>query len=368
MRTVCKINQCTGCSACIGKCSGNAIQIKDDLTAFNAVIDESLCVNCKQCERVCPTNNPVAALQPTFWKQGWALDEKVRMNASSGGLASAVAIGFIKTGGIVCSCVFKSGKFVFDFADNEDYAKRFAGSKYVKSDPFGIYEKIDEYLAHGRKVLFIGLPCQAAAVKSYTKDHVLLYMADLICHGTPSQRILKMFLDEKGHSVEQMQTVDFRRKTDFFLSADQKGIEPDSVRDRYTYAFLKALCYTENCYACQYASVRRVSDLTLGDSWGSTLSVTEQKNGISLVLCQTQKGEELLANAELHLEDADIDNAVKNNRQLNKPSQKPEQYGRFYEMLQKKGSFCGAVKKCYPGDCFRQDVKKLLIQSGLWRR
>lgn len=366
MKTVCKINQCTGCAACVSKCFKHAIHIADDLKAFNAIIDESLCVNCRQCERVCPTNNPVVHLQPASWQQGWALDKKMRLNASSGGVASAVAIGFIKTGGVVCSCVFESGKFVFDFADNENSVKHFVGSKYVKSNPDGIYEKINGYLAHDRKVLFIGLPCQTAGVRSYVKDHVLLYTIDLICHGTPSQGILQMFLNEKGYSAEQMQSIDFRRKTEFFLSVNQESVEPDSVRDRYTYAFLKALCYTENCYSCSYASVQRVSDLTLGDSWGSMLSVAEQKRGISLVLCQSHKGNELLADAELHLESVNIDNAVKNNRQLNEPSKKPKQYGLFYETLKKKGSFCCAVKKCYPGDCFRQDLKKFLIKSGFW--
>ena len=44
----------------------------------------------------------------------------------------------------------------------------FAGSKYVKSNPIGIYAKVIEKLKHSEKVLFIGLPCQVAAVKNST--------------------------------------------------------------------------------------------------------------------------------------------------------------------------------------------------------
>ena len=45
MRTVCKKNSCTGCMACVGKCKKEAISIQDNLSAYNAVIDESKCVS-----------------------------------------------------------------------------------------------------------------------------------------------------------------------------------------------------------------------------------------------------------------------------------------------------------------------------------
>ncbi len=362
MRTVCEKNQCTGCAACVSKCSKNAISIDDNLRAYNAVINEALCVNCGQCENVCQMNHTASFSQPILWKQGWALDEQIRKEASSGGLASAIAKGFVRAGGIVCSCVFEKGVFIFDFADTEKDVSRFVGSKYVKSNPDGIYKKIKEHLTNGKKVLFIGLPCQAAAVKAYMRNHSLLYTVDLICHGTPSPTMLQMFLKEKGYDIKSMRNVKFRKKTEFYLFEENKGIEPPSVRDRYTFAFLRSLCYTETCYSCQYATTKRVSDLTLGDSWGSELSVEEQKKGISLVLCQNEKGEEILSLASLHLEDVVLECAIANNRQLNRPSEKPIQYELFYRTIEKKKSFSKAVAKCYPKDCFRQKIKAFLVR------
>ena len=52
MKTVCRENSCTGCMACIGKCTKNAISIKDSLVAYNAVIDENRCVNYGISEKV----------------------------------------------------------------------------------------------------------------------------------------------------------------------------------------------------------------------------------------------------------------------------------------------------------------------------
>lgn len=61
----------------------------------------------------------------------------------------------------------------------------------------------------------------------------------------------------------------------------------------YTMSFLSSLNYTENCYYCRYATDKRVGDITIGDAWGSDLK-EEIDNGISLIMCQTEKGEELL--------------------------------------------------------------------------
>ena len=45
-------------------------------------------------------------------------------------------------------------------------------------------------------------------------------------------------------------------------------------------AFLSSLTYTENCYSCKYAQKKRISDITIGDAWGSDLADEEIKNGI----------------------------------------------------------------------------------------
>ncbi len=39
-KTVCEVNKCVGCMACVERCPSNAIQILDSLNAYNAIIDE----------------------------------------------------------------------------------------------------------------------------------------------------------------------------------------------------------------------------------------------------------------------------------------------------------------------------------------
>ena len=373
MRTVCRENLCTGCMACIGKCKKNAITIKDSIVAYNAVIDEDKCVNCGMCEKVCPNNQAVEKRKPIDWKEGWA-SEKIRGYASSGGAASAMMKHFVENGGYVAACTFKQGEFVFEITNQVEELINFAGSKYVKSNPIGIYAKVIDKLKSGNKVLFIGLPCQVAAVKNSiailpTEIKEELYTVDLICHGSPSPRVLRMALEEKGVDIKKLTKIRFRNKTNFGLSSQDGGqgyktLTPAGVQDMYTYAFLTSLDYTENCYSCQYATIERVADVTIGDSWGSDLPQQEQGKGVSLLLSQTDKGANLVKNSGMLLKEVDIDKAIEANHQLRHPSVAPNTREVFFAGLDK--GFYKSVSKCAPKVYYKQKTKEILVKLKLW--
>ena len=125
--------------------------------------------------------------------------------------------------------------------------------------------------------------------------------------------------------------------------------------------------YTENCYSCRYATKKRVSDLTVGDSWNSNLSIEEQRKGISLALCQNEKGKWLLDIADLEIFDVDAEKAIKGNRQLQKPSPITEEYNRFMKSMKKYRRFSLAVAAAEPRKCLRQDIKTLLYKWKILR-
>ncbi len=366
MKTVCELNRCNGCMLCVDACNKNAVTVLDNIKNYNAIIDEGKCVDCGICHRVCPNNN-FSVLKPISWQQGWASKEEVRKTGSSGGIATAILVAFVENGGVVCSCVFEEGEFLFKIVDNINDVNRFSGSKYVKSNPIGIYKKLKKEIISGKKVLFIGLPCQVTAVKNYICENERLYTIDLICHGTPSPQLLNKYFKENNCNTKTINDLKFRRKSGYELPSSYKGIKPNGLQDRYTYAFLNSLCYTENCYSCKFAQLNRAGDVSLGDSWGSQISKEEQEKGISLVLCQSEKGKELINMADLHLENVDLENAIKNNEQLNEPSKKPKEYESFFNFVISKGNFSKAVKKSYPKFCLKQDVKTILSKLKIIR-
>lgn len=136
--------------------------------------------------------------------------------------------------------------------------------------------------------------------------------------------------------------------------------------DNYLIAFLHSYDYTENCYSCKFATLDRVSDITLGDSWGTELS-GEVKNGVSLILCQSEKGKELIESAGLNLLDVDINNAISHNEQLNKPSKCSKSRDQFFENYNRYNNFGKALVKTAPGIVAKEKVKsivKYIVRGG----
>lgn len=370
MQTVCQENMCTGCYACVDSCSQKAIILESRMDAFNAVIDSNKCVNCGLCETVCQNNVEIKFQSPIQWYQGWAKDENIRANSSSGGFATAIEKAFVHSGGKVCSCTFENGDFIFKLVSNEIDVEGFTGSKYVKSNPSGIYKIIRKELMAGERVLFVGLPCQVSALKQFMRNKYQdnLYTIDLICHGTPTPRLLEFFLNQYAESLNELENIKFRTKNQFKIEYDYKYFVTKGVWDSYTLAFLGSLPYTENCYKCQYATTKRTSDITLGDSWGSTLDKIEVGKGISLALVQTEKGIELLKNAKLHLENVDIKCAIEHNHQLQHPALAPKWRDKFFEGLSNGRKFNYLVFRVFPKTYIKQFVKSLLIKMHILHR
>ena len=359
--TVCEQNMCAGCMACVDVCPKHAVTVLDSLVAYNAIIDSDLCISCNACHKICQAIIQPAFRPPILWKQGWACDYTLREKSSSGGLATALGISFIESGGVVYCCTFENGEFIFKRANTAQELYQRTGSKYVKSIPKEVYKKIKQTLKDEIKVLFIGLPCQVAALLNFCGNNQNLYTIDLICHGSPSPKLLSLFLRENDIDINKIQHISFRNKGQFILKSNNTRLSPPEIGDYYTATFLNGTTYTENCYFCKYARKERVSDLTLGDSWGSTLSIEEQSKGISLLLVQTEKGIQLIKSADIELLDVFVDTAISNNHQLQHPMLKNPQRDKFFIVLEKSGIFRKAYAKSFPKQYRKDIIKKIMI-------
>lgn len=366
MKTVCPSEKCTGCCACISKCPKSAIKLVDTYDKVYAEINTDLCVNCDLCKHICPTLNFVEKSEPIVWYEGWSNNSYVRATSSSGGIASELIEGFIEDSGYVCSCYFDKGIFGFHVTNNLTESRKFAGSKYVKSNMLSSFKCVEKLLNQGEKVMFIGLPCQVASIKRYINKDIQekLYCVDLICHGTPSFELLKLFLHQHRVDINTIENLRFRSKQDY--DSEYYSISYKGTVDRYLISFLNAMNFTECCYNCKFASVDRVGDITLGDNWGTDLS-SELSKGLSLILCNTEKGRFLLSRGNVSLFETNIDKALLANGQLLRPSSIPLKRGTFFSEISNGANYDFLVLKLLPKHSFKQLIKALLLRLRLYK-
>jgi coenzyme F420-reducing hydrogenase beta subunit len=166
------------------------------------------------------------------------------------------------------------------------------------------FKKIKLELEKGRKVLFCGTPCQVAGLSQFLgKTYDNLITCDFACGGLPSHAIYQDYissLENKYHST--IAKVDFRPKTHGWKRyavlvsfKNGKVYNRLGVEDEYLKSFLYGK-YTvrDYCLDCKFSDCH-VSDITIADFWlHNKLSELNNENGISLVLCNSEKGKQML--------------------------------------------------------------------------
>lgn len=232
------------------------------------------------------------------------IDKEIRMQSSSGGFFYLIAKYVIQNDGVVFGAKFNANWEVeHDYSDNMDGVRAFMGSKYVQSSVKNAFKKTKTFLETGRLVLFSGTPCQIYGLQSFLgKNYTNLILLDLVCHGVPSSRIWKEYLEMRSNGREVVD-INFRDKTDGWLdySLNMKFSDGSSYRmshrdDLYMKGFLHDIYLRPSCYECKFKGVKRDSDFTLADLWGCQNMIPElfDDMGTSLVLVQSDKGKQIM--------------------------------------------------------------------------
>lgn len=95
------------------------------------------------------------------------------------------------------------------------------------------------------------------------------------------------------------------------------------------------------------------------------MPIEERRKGISLILCQTEKGEKLLASSGVKMENVNREKAIENNHQLQHPPIRPVKRDKFFKLLSAGYNFNKAVALCYPKAYYKQKLKAILIKLRL---
>lgn len=365
---------CCGCKACADVCPRNAISFKTDAEGFWYPDVNADCVGCGHCRKVCPELNIIRPVLEGKQQYFACLDKnKERRNSgSSGGVFGLLATVLISEGYTVCGAAFeKDLQLKHQFAVDSVGIERLKKSKYIQSDCASVYAQISKKLKYGKKIMFVGTPCQCNALLNSVGDtRKNLIVVDFACHGVPSQELFDRCIKyyEEKHGCKVM-GYSFRHKSkrygcpqNFLLRVHKGGKVSLRVGPYYDEPFYcgfqKYITLRPSCYSCPWSNTDRVSDITLADFWGIETVTDEwdRTDHPSLLIVNTNKGKDLFDSIknEMSIIETSKEKAVKYNVSLvHSTKLLPERAELFSD---------------YNRISFEELVNKHLVLKGRWKK
>jgi len=266
-------------------------------------IDMVKCINCGLCAKICPVLNPLYSNFKDPECYAVMASDEIRKDSASGGVFPVLAYKFLENCGFVAGAVWKDNRVIHIVSDKKEDIERMRGSKYLQSSLENCYLDIKELLNQSKTVLFTGTPCQVAGLKaSLKKDYENLTTVEIICHGTPSPKVFRKYLEEILNDDEQFINTNFRDKVNGWQNSSvttttsKRTFSVPARKDIFKQIFLENLCLRPSCGECKFNKMPRQADLTIGDFWGigKFSKKLNDKKGTSVVLVNSEKGQTLL--------------------------------------------------------------------------
>lgn len=378
---------CCGCTACAGKCPKQCISLKEDEEGFlYPHVNRDACIDCGLCETVCPVINQSNGQPLLHVYAAKNRNEEIRLKSSSGGIFTLLAEETLKERGVVFGARFdENWEVKHDYTETVEGLAAFRGSKYLQSRMEDNYKKAETFLKQGRKVLFSGSPCQIAGLKKFLrKEYGNLLAVDFICHGVPSPKVWRMYLDEtckkiieqggknsvssvltNGGRKSCVEAIGFRnkilgwKKYSFSLQLNSVligtgkntvGLCEPHPENIFMRGFLSNLYLRPACHQCAAKSGKSGSDLTIADYWGigRFMPDFDDDRGVGLVLVNSTKGEKLYNTLSACMESREtgIEDALCCNAGFKATIAIPSQRSKFFIAMQNGMSMEQNVKMC----------------------
>ncbi len=312
---------CTGCSACYATCPVHCIEMQKDEEGFYYPVANDKCVHCKKCERICPIHNnliPQRKEKPIAFA-GVSKDEALWSLSSSGGAF-----------GEICRCWGDKDTIVVGAAWDDAFSVHhtcikgidnilpFHKSKYIQSRMEDVFIEVEHALKNNTKVIFSGVPCQVAGLKSFLgRKYPNLLTIDLICHGAGSidvfQDAISLIEKRIGKTINRY---GFRPKQSINENKLLMNREDQELiflkNDPYFQLFINQLCVRKSCGEnCIFRNENRQGDITIADFKHiekiSKEFVSCDKN-YSTIVFNTAQGKDIMdaLNSKMILREVDI--------------------------------------------------------------
>lgn len=319
-------SECSGCGACKAICPVKCISMIEESGGFlYPCIDTGKCINCRKCYNVCSSRN---IKKNDYVKKIYAVSSKnsnMLRRSSSGGVMGELSKYVISRGGVVFGCAYDSNLYAINIAaKNEDEIRLFHGSKYLQSNTKDTFAECRGLLDDGTEILYTGTPCQIAGLKNYLgKEYDNLLTAEIICHGVPSGRLWRSYLDrlesrfgkkivDINQRYQDMGWCTFRLWIQF---EDGEETVLDEWNEPYFKAFIKELTMRKSCYSCKNRISYSRADILAGDFWGIEKfnHRANVEEGVSFVAVLSDKGKEAIENIDFDIQSSELKEATPRN-------------------------------------------------------
>jgi len=306
---------CTGCGLCESIAPVGSIQMRMSAEGYlrPLVLKELPTAATQTIATTCPgvkvEHLPGTQGQHPIWgpivsvQTGHAVDPEVRRQGSSGGVISALAIHLLESDQVdfVAQIAADSQDPLLNalqVSTSRTDVLRAAGSRYAPSAPL---QGLRELLATGKRFVFIGKPCDVAALRQYGEQNPgvkrqIPYMLSFMCAGVPSIGGTHEVITALGATQEKV--VSFRYRGDGWpgmARAVHDSGESFEMDYNTSWGTILNKHLQFRCKICPDGT-GEFADVVCADAWYGKDGYPdfEEREGRSLVIARTVAGQALL--------------------------------------------------------------------------
>lgn len=355
-----KSQLCCGCGNCMNSCPKGAVQMQYDIEGFlYPKLDSSKCVDCGICVSKCPMIQipDLKGYLHTF--AGYSNKPWIIEKCASGGVCTALSEKTIVSGGVVYGVQYSKNFCESEYAKAEQLKDiyKFMTSKYVQSKKGDIFKDIRDEVWSGRKILFVGCPCDVHALKLFLRhEYENLLLCELVCMGVTSYKVAEEYITAQERKHGNIVSLNSKgKKFGWFIPCLDEEYSDGQCNSKSFFGTYYGLGFTRlqrpSCSRCPYRGKIGVGDIRVGDFWGiQKKDAYWNSKGVSSIFARSEKGTTALyqlKDDDFSLYEIDYLKASVNNNMDSSNNYTDNQYRRrkkFVKVFLEQGLFAACAK------------------------